>query len=265
VSQDYRNKFVIELLGRSLAEADVNDSRVPSTLEDAVDLLSPRQLIHMATPTTGSTQRVAANLVLLSQGSERVRQASAKAIEDLCDRLNHRYGENLGEAGYKAWALLLSQAGKISPAAQLRASLAALPFALAKRDLPVSELILAAFPPVYFELLRSTGEEDFKRLPSLLLLPLSIFYDWDRAKSARHEIVDAYLSSSWPPADLLVISIAAGIQDNTVRRLASTHRGREYLGAIDRDSHRLPPAQFANVQDSLRRSGHLYDKPLGRL
>jgi hypothetical protein len=219
----------------------------------------------MATPTGASTQRVAANLILLSEASDPIRHAAATAVEDLCDRLTHRYGENLGEAAYKAWASLLSQAGGVSPAAQLRASLIALPFAMAKRDLPVSEVICAAFPPVYLELLRSTGEEDFKRLPSLLLLPLSIFYDWDRAKSARDEIVDAYLNSSWPPADLLVASIAAGTQNEALHRLVATYRGREYLGAIEHDSHRLTPAQFEKVQDCLSRGRQLYDKSVGQL
>jgi hypothetical protein len=115
-----------------------------------------------------------------------------------------------------------------------------------------------AFPPVYFELLRSTGEEDFKRLPALLALPLSIFIDWDRAKSARHELVDAYLYSLWPPADLLLVSIAAGVQGETLHRLAGTHRGRDYLAAIDRDSHRLEPAEFEQIQDCLKRVGHRY-------
>jgi hypothetical protein len=119
---------------------------------------------------------------------------------------------------------------------------------MGKRDLPVSALISAAFPVVYFELLRSTGEEDFKRLPALLALPISIFIDWDRAKSARHELVDAYLYSSWPPADLLLTSITAGIQGETLHRLVGTYRGRDYLAAIDRDSHRLDPAQFDQIQ-----------------
>jgi hypothetical protein len=96
---------------------------------------------------------------------------------------------------------------------------------MGKRDLPVSALISAAFPVVYFELLRSTGEEDFKRLPALLALPLSIFIDWDRAKSARHELVDAYLYSSWPPADLLLTSITAGIQGETLHRLVAVPTG----------------------------------------
>jgi hypothetical protein len=253
VPPDRRGRFAIEILGRGLAAGEVNDDRVQYILEDTANLLSPRQLIHMATPTEAQAQRIAANLVMMSQGSERIRHMSATAIEDLCDRLIHRYGENLGVVGYKAWASLLLEAGRISPAAQLRASLSALPFVMTKRDLPVSDVIVAAFPSVYFELLRSTGDEDFKRLPALLLLPLSIFYDWDRAKSARQEIVDAYLYSSWPPADLMVTSMAAGIENETLYRLEGTHRGQEYLGAIDRDSHRLGPAEFSKVQDCLNR------------
>lgn len=250
---EQRGKFVAELLTRALAEADPDDSTVAPMIEETHGVVTPRQLVHLATANGTSTLRVAANLVLLNTASEAVRGAVVSAIEELCERLIHRYGENLGEAGYAAWAALLKDSGKVSPDSQLRASLPTLPFALGKRDLPVSPLVRAAFPPVYTELLRSTGDEDFKRLPALLLLPLSIFIDWDRAKSARHELVDAYLYSSWPPADLLVTSIAAGIESESLHRLMGTHRGRDYLAAIDRDSHRLDPQLYARVQDCLHR------------
>jgi hypothetical protein len=253
-----REKFVSELLGRALAQADPDDARVASVIEESHDIISPRQLVHLATPNGVSTQRLAANLVLLSTVSERVRRTAAAAIEDLCDRLVRRYGESLCEVAYNAWASLLRESGNISPDIQLRASLPTLPFAMAKRNLPVSALIGAAFPPVYAELLRSTGDEDFKRLPALLALPLSIFTDWDRARVLRHELVDAYLYSSWPPADLLLTSLAADIQRETLRRLAATQRGRDYLEAIDRDSHRLDPAQFGRIQDCLSRFNHRY-------
>lgn len=258
LASEQRDKVFLELLGRALAQADPDDARVASVIEESHGIVSPRQLVHLATPNGVSTQRVAANLVLLSTVSERVRRTAAAAIEDLCERLIHRYGENLGEAGYNAWAVLLRESGNVSPDIQLRASLPTLPFAMGKRDLPVSALIGVAFPPVYAELLRSTGDEDFKRLPALLALPLSIFIDWDRAKSARHELVDAYLYSSWPPADLLLTSLAASIQSETLRRLAGTHRGRDYLAAIDRDSHRLEPAQFGRIQDCLSRLNYRY-------
>jgi hypothetical protein len=256
LASEQRDKVLLELLGRALAQADPDDGRVASVIEESYGIVSPRQLVHLATPNGVSTQRVAANLVLLSTVSERVRRTAAAVIEDLCERLIHRYGENLGEDGYNAWAVLLTESGNVSSDIQLRASLPTLPFAMGKRDLPVSALIGAAFPPVYAELLKSTGDEDFKRLPALLALPLSIFIDWDRAKSARHELVDAYLYSSWPPADLLITSLAAGIQSETLRRLAGTHRGRDYLAAIDRDSHRLGPAQFGRIQDCLSRFNH---------
>ena len=131
-----------------------------------------------------------------------------------------------------------------------------LSFALAKQDTPVSALIVAAFPVVYAQILQSTGDEDFKSLPALLTLPLSFFVDWDRAKSARHELVDKFLYSSWPPADLLLTSIAAGIQDETLRRLARSYRGSDYIVAIERDSHCLTPQQFSDVQNCLRHFSH---------
>jgi hypothetical protein len=256
LASEERERFVLELLTRALAQADPDDARVASMIEESHDIVSPRQLVHMATPNGVATQRVAANLVFLSTVSERVKHTAAAAIDDLCERLIHRYGENLGEAGYNAWAVLLRASGNISPDLQLRASLPTLPFAMGKRDLPVSALIRAAFPPVYGELLRSTGDEDFKRLPALLSLPLSFFIDWDRAKSARHELVDAYLYSSWPPADLLLTSLDAGIHNKTLRRLSGTLRGRDYIAAIERDSHRLDIVQLGRIQDCLTHFYH---------
>ena len=117
----------------------------------------------------------------------------------------------------------------------------------------MSALIVASFPIVYAELLRSTGDEDFNRLPALIKLPLNFFVDWDRAKSARHELVDTYVYSSWPPTDLLLISLQSGIQEDTLKRLARTYRGSDYIAAIDRDSHRLSADQFLVIQQCLSR------------
>jgi hypothetical protein len=131
-----------------------------------------------------------------------------------------------------------------------------LSFALARQDLPVSSLIIAAFPVTYAQLLRSTGDDDFRLLPALLTLPLSFFVDWDRAKHARHDLVDKFLDSRWPPADLALTSIAARIEEKTFRRLARSYRGSDYIAAIDRDSHRLTPKQFSDVQNCLKRFAH---------
>jgi hypothetical protein len=168
-----------------------------------------------------------------------------------------------GGVGFSGgWAVASFSVGALTVGAELFVALGVAVVAVAvagdtgAEDMPVSSLIVAAFPVVYAQLLRSTGDEDFKRLPALLTLPLSFFVDWDRAKSARHELVDKFLYSSWPPADLLLTSMAAGIQEKTLRRLARSYRGADYMMAIDRDSHRLTPQQFSDVQNCLRRFSH---------
>lgn len=256
VGSEERMKLISDLLERAFVEAEPDDARVQSLLEDDGVSLASRQLVHFATSSSAGTQRVAKNLALLADAPEGIRRSVASAVDELSERLLRRGGENLGDAGYRAWAQLICEAGTYFPDVQLRASLPTLSFALSRKDYPVSTLIGATFPAVYAELLRSTGDDDFSRLPALLALPLSFFYDWDRAKHARHELVDAYLFSSWPPADLLLTSISAGIQDQTLRRLARTYRGSEYMAAIDRDSHRLEPRQFSQIQDCLSRVRH---------
>jgi hypothetical protein len=253
VDSEQRSKLISDLLERAFVEADLDEVRVRSLLEDDGVSLASRQLVHFATSPSARTQRVAKNLALLADAPEKIRRSVASVVDELSERLIRRVGENLGDAGYRAWAQLIREAGTYSSNVQLRASLPTLAFALSRKDFPVSTLIGAAFPVVYAELLRSTGEEDFRRLPALLALPLSFFYDWDRAKPARHELVDAYLFSSWPPADLLLTSISAGIQGETLSRLAKTHRGSDYIAAIGRDSHRLEPHQFSQIQDCLSR------------
>src|SRR6185437_16217438 len=116
--------------------------------------------------------------------------------------LIHRGRENLGQRAYQAWAAFIDEAGQRFPDVQLRAALPTLSFAFSRQDMPVSSLIVAAFPVAYAQLLRSTGDEDFKSLPEPLTLPLSFSVDWDTAKSPRQELVDKFLFSSWHPVDL---------------------------------------------------------------
>jgi hypothetical protein len=252
VSTDDGRRLEHELLKRAFVEADLGDQRVQRLLARAGASLAPRQLTHMIVSSNARTDRIAQNLLILAGASDRVRASVVSAVDELSDRLIHRGRENLGERAYQAWAALIGEAGQRFPDVQLRAALPTLSFAFARQDMPVSSLIVATFPIAYARLLRSTGDEDFKLLPALLTLPLSFFVDWDRAKSARNELVDKFLFSSWHPADLLLTSIAAGIQGKTLRRLARSYRGSDYIAAIDRDSHRLPPQQFSEVQSSLK-------------
>jgi hypothetical protein len=83
------------------------------------------------------------------------------------------------------------------------------------------------------------------------MLPLKFFVEWDRAKSARRELVEAFLSSSWPPTDLLFAAINAGAEQAILMRLSRFPRGQQYVNQIELDSQRLAPSLQSRVAESL--------------
>lgn len=244
-------RFVDLVLGRALAEAEPGDKRVSMLVAQAGAQTDPRRLVQMAAVTTASPQRVGDNVVVLEAAPAIVRNRVIGKIDDLSDHLVRRTRENLGEAAYIAWAAMIADAGAIDRDAQIRAAMPALAFALRSVSLPVSGLIVTTFPIVYEQLLKSKGDEDFGVLPALLALPLSFFADWDRAKAARRDLVDAFMRSSWLPADLLLAAIGAGIEQKILKRLRRKYRGDEYIVAIGKDSLRLKESARKCVQDSL--------------
>lgn len=239
------------LLERALAEAAQGDQRVPIIVSQVGSWVDPRQLIRMAVSTTTPPGRVGDNVIALGAAPEEVRRDIVSHIDDLSERLLHHGQENLGEAAYVAWASMIVDAGAVDRDAQLRAAMPTLTFALGLSKFPVSTLITVVFPLVYARLLKSKGDEDFKLIPALLALPLSFFSDWDRAKSARRDLVEAFLKSSWPPANLLLTAIEAGIEQKIIKRLIRSYGGNQYLAAIEQDSHRLEGSTRLRVQESL--------------
>ncbi|WP_426420949.1 hypothetical protein [Bradyrhizobium genosp. A] len=224
------------LLARALADAPPHDARVPFFLEEAVGKIGTRHLIHLATDNRASPSRIAQNVALIEGGSETLRSTISYHIDILSERLAYRCGENLGEPAYDAWARLIEQCS--SSEAKFKACSTALSFALKSPLLPVSSLIVASFPTIYAELLRSK-EGDQYTIPAFVLLPLSFFVDWDRARSAQRDLIETFVRSNWPPHRLLLASLDAGIADSTLDQLRRTGRGRAYIREMDAELPRL--------------------------
>jgi hypothetical protein len=247
------------LLERSLIESSPSDPRVQIILSLIASQIAPRQLIRAAFPSFASTSRVSENILLLNALPHQNRQGLLAHIDDLSNQLLNRQSDDLGAQAYAAWAQMIADSGQISWDTQLRAALPTLAFALEQTNFPVSTLIVETFPVVYAQLLRSKDENDFKLIPALLKLPFTFFADWDRAKAARRDLVEAFLRSSWPPADLLLAGLKAGIGDKILRRVSRSYVGNQYISAIEQDSYRFPPsiqtrlkATILNFQTSLK-------------
>jgi hypothetical protein len=232
-----------------LADAAPSDQRVSQLVENAQNRTAVQELVRWATAEGTSPARIGENLAIFAAASSNIRSSVAARVDELSERLIHGIQSNLGQRAYDAWARLIACAPNDN--VRFRAASPTLAFALRQPRLPVSSLIVSSFPAVHAQLLRSQ-EGDDRTIPAFLALPMSFFVDWDRAKSARRELVDAYLKSTWPPADLLVTAVAADIIRETLNRLSQTASGRNYIDAIWNDVPRLDEATQQRMYTILR-------------
>ena len=172
------------------------------------------------------------NMVALRRATPPSRLQAAWAIEDIARMLVQRPNLDLDLAAADACAVLMLCAEKVAPKAHLLAAGLLMPVLLRSRDRPVSSMIVAAFPSVHRELARVDEVPD--------LFKFITFFDWDRCKAARHELVDAFMSSSWPPLDLALTACRTKEVTKILRRVGKRHGGSNYLGRIISEISDLP-------------------------
>ena len=172
------------------------------------------------------------NMVALRRATPPSRLQAAWAIEDIARMLVQRPNLDLDLAAADACAVLMLCAEKVAPKAHLLAAGLLMPVLLRSRDRPVSSMIVAAFPSVHRELARVDEVPD--------LFKFITFFDWDRCKAARHELVDAFMSSSWPPLDLALTACRTKEVTKILRRVGKRHGGSNYLGRIISEIADLP-------------------------
>jgi hypothetical protein len=74
------------------------------------------------------------------------------------------------------------------------------------------------------------------------LLKFVPFFDWDRCKAARQELVSAFLTSRWAPGDLALTACRCDDVSRILNRTVKAHGGEDYLNRVSDDLARLPAA-----------------------
>ncbi len=172
------------------------------------------------------------NMVALRKATQPARLRLARSMDDIARTLIERPSLDLDAAAVEACAAIMLDAEKVAPRALLFAAGHLLPVLLRSRDRPVSPMVVAAFPSVHRELAKFDDVPDlFKFIP---------FFDWDRCKAARHELVDAFMSSSWPPSDLALTACRAREVSRILRRINNQHGGQMYIERLKSEINRLP-------------------------
>jgi GTPase-associated protein 1, N-terminal domain type 1 len=172
------------------------------------------------------------NMVAFRKAPQPARVRVVSAMGEVGQILRDRRAFDLDAAAAEACANLLFEAEKAAPRAALAAAGHLLPMLMGQRKDPVSMLIAAAFPLIYRELAKKDDVPD--------LLKFIPFFDWDRCKAARQELVSAFLSSSWAPGDLALTACRCNDLGKILRRTAKSYGGDNYIVRVEADLSRLP-------------------------
>ncbi|MGY4823960.1 GAP1-N1 domain-containing protein [Stutzerimonas chloritidismutans] len=171
------------------------------------------------------------NMLIFESAPAALRQHMVEAVTEIAFLLQQREHIDLTAAAYNACAGLFMDAEKQHKSVVIEAAGRLVPSLLRARHKPVSPLIAALFPVVYRELAKADDVPE--------LLKFITFMDWDRCKAARHELVDAFTSSAWPPGDLALTAYRCRDVSRILKRVTKSHDGSRYLVKIGEDLGRL--------------------------
>lgn len=238
--RDQRRKDLLaRVVEQGLMGGRSGDVRVGQAVSEYLDEVGARQVVWWATSQTSPGWRVGQNLMILAKLTPSQRKAIEAVVDELAERLTRRSLVDLDGEGFAAWAALLWESRTGVAANYIRASSISMSATIERTQLPVSEVVAAAFPGIYGELIRAKETEPDGLLGALMALPRMFVGDWDHAKPARHGLVDAFMASSWPPSHLLLAAERAGILDRICIRVLRQRGGEHYLRRAIEDLGRL--------------------------
>jgi len=192
-----------------------------------------------------SGEAFSANLIFLATVEISIRKVFIGDMDRVVDYLLNRGRFDLTFEGAKILSGFLSELRMINSNSFIRLSARLLPLALSSREGSSSELLKVIFPPVYNEL---ANDNDF-----LGLIKSFMFVDWDKCKTARKDLVRAFMNSSWPGIDFLLITIECQDPERIIKSLLKEPKGDKYLNSILKNIDSLDSKSIEAVEKYLKR------------
>lgn len=172
------------------------------------------------------------NMVAFHQAAQPTRLRFIWAITEVAQVLQSRRNFDLDAAAAQACAHFLYEAEKVTPGAAVASAGHLVPMLMRQGQDPVSPMIAAAFPMIYRELAKQDDVPE--------LLKFFPFFDWDRCKVARQELITAFMSSSWMPGDFALTACRCEDVGKIFRKTAKAYGGEAYLTRVIEDLLRVP-------------------------
>ncbi|MBQ4853589.1 hypothetical protein IMW82_02710 [Rhodanobacter sp. B2A1Ga4] len=187
------------------------------------------------------------NLVAFGRAPVAARGSLLAGIEEMAGAMTGRRQLDMSTEAVEAAAKMLWESGSVTANGFVRASAILLPFALGDRREAASPLIAAAFPPVYRELAKDSAID--------LLSYVFVFLDWDKCKSARRRLTDAFVHSEWRISDIAIAAVRAGDPVRILGRIARQRGGEKVLQGLSADLKQVPAEVRKPIRAALKELG----------
>jgi hypothetical protein len=187
-------------------------------------------------------------LVALASLPSGSRITPSSGIDLVAHHVAARKNLDLSPAGAHALAIMLQRSSAVVPKEFFRACRELLPAAFSATGRPVSSIVVIAFPPVHEALRAPDDGFAFSKLFS--------FSDWNKCKSARRDLVKAFMRSVWPPEDLLKIAWNIREVERVINRVLKEPGGKAYCRRIEaalRDQPSKENAKFLERVSALQK------------
>lgn len=213
-------------------------------LDVAEPVLNPIWAITFGLDSALGGHLVSRNLVAFTLCEPATRSKIVGSIEALAAAFEGRRALELDRDGAQACADLFWSAGQQGVPGLLAACGRLVPKLLRSKNWPVSSIFPATFPVVYREL---ASQDDVPEI--LKIVPI---FDWDKCRSARRELVEAFISSkAWKASDFVLTAFLCPHTERFLRRTARTYGGERLLDEIDRHIGELPEAYRGRVREGV--------------
>ena len=229
---DERAMLAQSVISRVLTDATVQDGDLPERVMAAMlnDIDLPAA-ITIGLDTDQDGKQISRTLVAFDRAAPAVRTLLEAHGDLIVQLVARRYDFDLTADGGMALARLIETAAQLDRRTYEKICSTILPFAMAARQKPASPIILAAFPTIYDRLRKNSNNSG--------LVELFKFVDWDKCRTARKDLVRAFMTSEWPPVDLTIAAFRARELSRILKRLLKEPGGSSYLAKIEEGAQRV--------------------------
>lgn len=181
-------------LSLKLNVSNVSAKKLAGLLNEAGSELSGSRFFAIGLNASVPAKIAERNIEAIKQCKGDARKRLWASVDELAEQLARRLPLDLSLEATETLADLLWESNQKCYQALERASIRLLPYLLNQPSVSASPLIPATFPIIYLELARDT--------PSHFISMIFRFGDWDKCRTARQGLIDAFIKSDWRIVDI---------------------------------------------------------------